>query len=275
MPELPEVEMVARSLRPHVEGRLVRRVETSGLSLRRPIDRRRLARACVGQRILAVRRVAKYLIFELSGDEVLLAHLGMSGRYDVVPRGAARAAHTHAVLHLDDDRELRYVDPRRFGLLRVYPWADLAQAEELRDLGADPLAEPFTVAALAAIVASTRGVALKPLLLDQKRIAGLGNIYASEALHRARLSPRRRADRTTGDAVARLHEAIRAVLNESIARGGTTLRDYLDANGAVGDNQRYLSVYGREGEPCRRCGTPIRGFVQGGRSTFYCPRCQR
>ena len=245
MPELPEVETVARSLRPHLIGRRITSTFTSGLALRRPIDAPALAQVCVGARIDAVRRIAKYLIFDLvaegnhapAGTHALLSHLGMSGRYAVADATSPRRPHTHFALGLADGRELRYVDPRRFGMLRVYRQGELAAAEELAGLGPDPLVDGFTVDVLRGALRATRGVALKSFLLDQRRVAGLGNIYASEALFRAGLSPRRRADQTGAVRAARLHAAIRSVLNESIARHGTTLRDYRDADDESGENQ--------------------------------------
>lgn len=274
VPELPEVETVARSLR-RLVGRTVARVETSGLPLRAPVDRRRLRRACEGARVEAVRRVGKYLLLELSRGDVLLAHLGMSGRLLLARDGAPRAAHTHAVFTLDGGGELRFVDPRRFGVLVAYRRDALGKSRELAALGPDPLTGEFTVEALAGSLAASRGVAVKGFLLDQRRVAGLGNIYVSEALFVAGISPRRRADSIGAARAARLHAAIREVLEAAVARRGTSFRDYVDADGAGGENQAHLSVYGRAGEPCHRCKEPIRRLVQAARSTFYCPRCQR
>jgi formamidopyrimidine-DNA glycosylase len=274
MPELPEVETVARSLRRHVVGRTVERVETSGLALRRPVDRERLRRACEGARIDAVDRIGNYLLVRLSRGDVLVCHLGMSGRFLFVDEAAPPwPPHTHVVLGFARGAELRYVDARRFGVLAAYREAELEGAPELSVLGVDPLSPRFTVVWLIAELARSRRD-IKQFLLDQGRIAGLGNIYASEALHEAGISPRRRADRLDSRRAARLHAAIRAVLERSVERRGTTLRDYVDADGAGGDNQNHLAVYGREHEPCH-CGATIRRLVQGARSTFYCPRCQR
>jgi formamidopyrimidine-DNA glycosylase len=206
---------------------------------------------------------------------VLLAHLGMSGRFLFADDGAPRPRHTHAVFALEGGGELRYVDARRFGVLRAYRVDEIARAPELAALGPDPLSPAFTVEELARALAASRGVAVKNLLLDQKRVAGLGNIYASEVLFQARISPRRRADRVRGARVAELHQAIRTVLVASVERRGTTFRDYVDADGEGGDNQAHLAVYGRAGEPCVRCGAAVRRLVQGARSTFYCPRCQK
>ena len=279
MPELPEVETVARSLRPHLVGRTIRRVETSGFSLRRPVDADHLTHASVGARIEAVDRIGKYLLVRLSRGHVLLSHLGMSGQLLFSPAASARAAHTHVVFQLAPLRggngdELRYVDPRRFGVLVAYAERDLAMCPELHSLGPDPLSESFTLDYFLAEARTSRRD-IKQFLLDQNRIAGLGNIYVAEALHAAGISPRRRADRLGPARVEKLHAAIRSVLFSSVERRGTSLRDYVDADGASGGNQHHLAVYGREGERCHACGAIVRRLVQGARSTFYCPGCQR
>jgi formamidopyrimidine-DNA glycosylase len=205
---------------------------------------------------------------------VLLAHLGMSGRF-VLSRGGPRAPHTHAVFRLAGGGELCYVDARRFGVLAAYAARDISHAKELAALGPDPLDAAFTVEHLAGALAASRGIAVKSFLLDQRRVAGLGNIYASEALFHAGVSPRRRADRLGRARAEKLHQAIREVLAASVARRGTTFRDYVDADGEAGGNQHHLAVYARAGEPCRRCSAAVRQIVQNARSTFYCPRCQR
>ena len=274
MPELPEVETVARSLRPRIVGRTVAELETSGLSLRRPVDGPGLRAACVGARFVDVQRHAKYLLLSLSSGHVVVSHLGMSGRFAFAAAEAPRPPHTHVVFRLDGGDELRYVDARRFGTLAVYPRAALGGAAELAVLGVDPLTDAFTLDWFGAELASSRRD-VKQFLLDQSRVAGLGNIYVSEALHQAAVSPRRRADTVGAVRAARLHAAIRAVLLLAVERRGTTLRDYVDADGGFGDNQHHLAVYGREGEPCRRCGAVIRRLVQGARSTFFCPGYQR
>lgn len=275
MPELPEVETVARGLRARLPGRLVLRVETSGFKLRAPIPHLGLVRACEGARVVAVRRLGKYLVIDFSRGDALLAHLGMSGHFAFAAAGTPREPHTHAVLFLDGDEELRYVDARRFGVLAVYPASELERSAELRDLGPDPLSPSFTARYLGECAKESCGVAVKSFLLDQRRIAGLGNIYVSEALFVARISPRRRANGLGPRRIVALHQAIREVLAAAVERRGTTFRDYVDADGVGGDNQHHLAVYGREGEPCRGCATPIRRLVQGARSSFFCPRCQR
>jgi formamidopyrimidine-DNA glycosylase len=274
MPELPEVEMVVRTLRPRLVGERIQAVETSGLALRQPIDRRALERACIGARVEAVRRIGKYWLIDLSNEQLLLGHLGMSGRLVFAPAAAPRPPHTHVVFTLGKKVELRYVDPRRFGVLRSYAQAEAATSPELSVLGVDPLEPTFTIDYLAAALKPSKRD-LKAFLMDQSTVAGLGNIYVCEALHRAELAPTRRGHTANSARSARLHAAIVAVLAESIANRGTSFSDYVDADGASGANQHTLAVYGREGEPCPRCGAPVRRLVQAGRSTFFCRRCQK
>jgi formamidopyrimidine-DNA glycosylase len=274
MPELPEVESVARSLRPRLVGRRVVSVETSGLALRRPIDRARLRRACAGATVSSVRRIGKYLRIELSSGWTLVAHLGMTGQLVFKPTDEQAERHTHAWFHLDGGLDLRYVDARRFGVLAIYRADEAAASPELSVLGVDPLDDAFTVDHLHQALAESRRD-LKSFLLDQTRIAGLGNIYASEAMFLAGISPRRRTHRLGRERAARLHAAIRQVLESSIANRGTSFSDYIDAEGAIGSNQEALLVYGREGLPCRRCKSSIKRIVQAARSTFFCVSCQR
>lgn len=273
MPELPEVEMVVRTLRPRLLGERISAVETSGLPLRRPLDRKRLERACVGARVDGVRRIGKYWLIDLSSAQVLVGHLGMSGRLVFADRDTPRAPHTHAIFRLRRGLELRYVDPRRFGVLRAYARAEAAASPELAVLGVDPLDAAFTVEYLAGVLAASRRD-IKAFLMDQSRVAGLGNIYVCEALFRAGIAPTRISARLVKRA-APLHAAIVAVLDESIANRGTSFSDYVDADGQSGGNQDALWVYGRAGEACRRCGGRLRRQVQAGRSTFFCPHCQK
>jgi formamidopyrimidine-DNA glycosylase len=286
MPELPEVETIARGLGPLVVGRRIEAVWGSGkpLHLRRAVDLRGLRALAVGRKIAGVRRAGKYLLVALApqpqpptarapvapADPGIVIHLGMTGRLRVLPASAPRPPHTHLALRLDDLQELRFIDARRFGW--VEPAPSLAASPTLVRLGPDPLAA-LDVPALAAALDGVRA-SIKVFLLDQRRIAGLGNIYVSEALYLARIHPttpagrlRRRAPDLLGGIVA--------ALEGGIARRGTTLRDYVDAGGLPGDNAAALLVYGRGGEPCGRCGGVIRRRTDAGRSTFYCPRCQK
>jgi formamidopyrimidine-DNA glycosylase len=274
VPELPEVETIVRGLRPILRGRRVRAVWTSGLPLHlaRPVDRRALEAVSVGHAFAGARRLGKYILLEVdAGDGLGVAvHLGMTGRLRVQASRVAREPHTHVVFQLDRGDELRFVDPRRFGW--VAAGSPLSALPALAALGPDPL----TALDAAALCEAMRGVRapIKAFLLDQSRIAGIGNIYACEALHRAGVHPRSPAGRVWRRA-APLLDAIRVVLEGGIARRGTTLRDYVDSDGLPGDNAQALVVYGRAGEPCPRCAASIRRVVDSGRSTFYCPRCQR
>jgi formamidopyrimidine-DNA glycosylase len=282
MPELPEVETIARGLGPLVVGRRVEAVWGSGkpLHLRRKVDLRGLRALAIGRAITAARRTGKYLLLALGpapgapprgpGDPGIVIHLGMTGRLRVLAAGAPRTPHTHLALRLDDGHELRFADARRFGW--VEPATSLAASPTLARLGPDPLAA-LDVPALAAALDGVRAP-IKAFLLDQRRIAGLGNIYVSEALYRARIHPTTPAGRLRRRAPDLL-EGIVGALEGGIARRGTTLRDYVDAGGLPGDNAAALLVYGRAGEACGRCGGVIRRRTDAGRSTFYCPGCQR
>ncbi len=274
MPELPEVETVRRTLEPLVLGARVDKVWTSGLPLRlnRPVDAAGLRRAAQGGTIHALRRRAKYLLVDTEKGTTLV-HLGMTGRVRVQPAGEPRVTHTHVAWRLADGRELRFVDPRRFGLVVPVPRGGEATMPELAQLGVEPLGPEFTPERLHDLAHGSKR-ALKLLLLDQTAVVGLGNIYVAEALFDAGLHPHRVARKLTVAQAERLHAAIVDVLARAIDNRGTTLRDYVDADGEVGFNQLVLSVYGRAGEPCRRCQRPIRSAVTQGRTTFYCPTCQ-
>ncbi len=273
MPELPEVETVARSLRARVLGRVVTSTARSSKPLRRPLSATQLA-SLRGATITTVERHAKYLLVHTSSGRSLVGHLGMSGQMLVRPRGEARPPHTHAVLELDGVDELWFVDPRRFGQLSVVATDRLAARPELAALGPDPFSARFTIDFLVEELRGRRAP-LKSVLLDQRVFAGMGNIYVAEALFRARLSPRRAAAGLSRAQIAALHSATLAVLEQGIANRGTSISDYVDVNGQVGDNESFLQVYGRAGEPCVVCGAPIARLVQSGRSTFFCRRCQR
>lgn len=276
MPELPEVETVVRTLRPRLLGRTIRSVWSSGkaLRMRRTVGVKSLRELCTGARVAAVARRAKYILIRLERRRrpagAVVVHLGMTGRLRVDTARAPRDKHTHVAFGLDGGVELRFVDARRFGCVLAAP--DSAPLPELADLGPDALTglEP---AAFAVALAKSKAP-VKAFLLDQRRIAGLGNIYACEALFRARIHPRTPAHRVRAHA-ARLAAAIHETLELGIANCGTSFRDFVDANGEAGTNLDELLVYGRAGKPCRVCGTAIRRSVDAGRSTFFCPRCQR
>jgi formamidopyrimidine-DNA glycosylase len=272
MPELPEVETVVRTLRPRLVGRIIESVWWSGarLHLARPPAFAALRKLCAGARVSGVRRRGKYILVDLEARGVVLVHLGMTGRLGVVSGAAPRAPHTHLVWRLAGGDELRFADARRFGWVR--PAARDDALPELAALGPDPLAE-LTEARLGEALRASRAP-LKAFLVDQRRIAGVGNIYACEGLFRARLHPRREARRAARRAGALL-AGVREALTTAIGNRGTTFRDFRDGDGEAGENQDALLVYGRAGEPCPACGAALRRIVQAGRSTFFCGRCQR
>ncbi len=274
MPELPEIEVLRRSLEPLLVGDRIERIEVRAPALREPLDRRRLGRDARGRRVERLRRRGKYLLIDLEAGRTLVVHLGMSGRLTVVPGDAPREPHEHLAFHLASGRRLRLVDPRRFGLAFTAPTAGLDADRHLAELGIEPLGAGFDGAALAAAAARRRGP-VKAFLMDAGVVVGLGNIYATEALWAAGIHPERSVARVSRARWEKLADAVREVLARAIAQGGTTLRDYADGEGNAGTFQVSLAVYGREGAPCPRCGAPIRRFVQANRSTFYCPKCQR
>ena len=277
MPELPEVETVCRGLAASLAGRRILRVEARRRDLRWPLPARFAARLA-GHRVAGVGRRGKYILIRLDRGLVWMVHLGMSGRFYVTPAGAqaAAGAHEHVVAWLDDGAALRFHDTRRFGMMDLVPEAGLARHRLIAGLGPEPLDERFTEAVLGAALAGRRSP-IKAALLDQGVVVGLGNIYACEILFRAGLSPRRAAYTVTGRRLKRLMAAIRQVLDEAIAAGGSSLRDYVQASGELGYFQHHFAVYDREGEPCPGCdcGRGIRRIVQTGRSTFYCTKRQR
>ncbi len=271
MPELPEVETTRRGLAPHARKRRIVALAVYEPRLRWPIART-LPREVAGRRIERVGRRAKYLLLELESGTLLL-HLGMSGNLRAVPAATPRLKHDHFDLLLDSGLALRFNDPRRFGSL-LYTADDPAEHALLKHLAPEPLAKGFDATYLWRISRGRR-LALKQLLMNSRLVVGVGNIYASEALFRARLRPQRRASSLTRAECARLVRAVRTVLKLAIRAGGTTLRDYLGADGAPGYFSQRLYVYERRGKPCRRCATPVRRLTQGQRSTYYCPHCQK
>ena len=278
MPELPEVETVRRGLHTHLVGKRIVHVEVGRERVVRRTSREALIDGLTNTVILSADRRGKYLLLPLDSGDVLMIHLRMSGQVLLAAGGADRPAHTHVVMHLDDGREAWFVDPRTFGEVVVFaPDRVAVELPPVADLGVDPIAEPFDRKTLAAIVRA-RNRALKPLLLDQTAIAGIGNIYADEILHRARLRPDRQASTLDGAAITRLHGAIVDILSAAIEVGGSTLGDaqYVDLMGNTGSYQDDHRVYGRTGERCTTCGRGwIRRIVSGGRSTHFCAVCQR
>jgi formamidopyrimidine-DNA glycosylase len=273
MPELPEVETVRRSLALELPGLRTVAVGGRSVAMRRPLDVERLSALVTGRRFLAPRRRGKYLLLDLDPPGSILAHLGMSGRVQLVEASIPLRVHTHLTLDLEDGRQLRFVDPRRFGFVDwLEPGAEMSDPS-LAALGVEPL--DADLEKLLPPLLRARRAPLKNLLLDQRLIAGVGNIYAVEALWRAGIHPRRAGSRTSLLRLAGLARAVQEVLADAIAQGGTTLRDFAGPDGEVGYFAVRLGVYGRQGEPCGQCGSTIRSAVIGGRTTAWCPGCQR
>jgi formamidopyrimidine-DNA glycosylase len=283
MPELPEVETVCRGLALRLEGRRIVAAEQRRADLRFPLPGRFAARL-KGRRVTSIGRRAKYILIRLDDGWVLLCHLGMSGRMLLSDgKPPEYEAHDHVILTAEDGTVLRFNDARRFGMMDLVREADLDRHKLLAGLGPEPLGNDFNGPALAAALEGKR-TPIKAAILDQRVVAGIGNIYASESLYHAGLSPRRLARTVQGERAERLAAAIRQVLTEAIAAGGSSLRDYVQTSGELGYFQHRWAVYEREGESCPSCGDAdgaredcpgIRRIVQSGRSTFYCPRRQR
>lgn len=271
MPELPEVETTRRGIEPSLRGRRIVALEVRDRRLRWPLPRG-LERRVTGRRILGVRRRAKYLLIDTDGG-TLIAHLGMSGSLRVVDAATPLRVHDHFDLVLDSGRCLRFNDPRRFGSLHWVAGDPLGHPLLAR-LGPEPLGPDFDGAYLWGR-ARGRRVAIKLLIMNAQVVVGVGNIYASEALFRAGIRPGTQSRRVSRERMRALAGAIRSVLSEAVRVGGTTLRDYVSPDGEPGYFRQKLYVYERAGEPCRRCGTPIRHTVLGQRSTYFCPACQR
>jgi formamidopyrimidine-DNA glycosylase len=288
MPELPEVETVRRGLAPVMEGKRFAKVEVRRGDLRWPLPKG-FAQKLNGKTVQGLGRRAKYLLADLSSGDVLLMHLGMSGSFRVGKDSAPgiyyherskSTAHDHVVFHMSNGATVTFNDPRRFGSMKLVSRARLEDEPLLRSLGPEPLGNEFDAAMLAKACAGKK-TSLKAALSDQRVVAGLGNIYVCEALFRARLSPKRiastLADRNgkPNERAEKLVDAIKAVLKDAIEAGGSSLRDHRRADGSLGDFQHNFRVYDREGEPCPSCTGKIKRIVQGGRSTFYCPSCQK
>ncbi|MEM7584847.1 MAG: bifunctional DNA-formamidopyrimidine glycosylase/DNA-(apurinic or apyrimidinic site) lyase [Acidobacteriota bacterium] len=272
MPELPEVEVLRRSLKPRLVQQQVERVEILSPALREPMDRRALRRLG-GRMIGGLRRRAKYLLIDFEGGITLVIHLGMSGRFTLVAGREPVAKHEHLAFHLATGERLRLVDPRRFGMAFTVATPRIEQDRHFAHLGVEPLGSGLTPEYLSEMAHNRRGP-IKSFLMDARIVVGVGNIYASEALWRARVHPKRSVARISAATWGRLTEAVRAVLAQAIEEGGTTLNDFADGEGNAGYFQVSLAVYGREGEPCSSCDRLLKRFVQTGRSTFYCPGCQ-
>ncbi|WP_204112902.1 bifunctional DNA-formamidopyrimidine glycosylase/DNA-(apurinic or apyrimidinic site) lyase [Shimia biformata] len=283
MPELPEVETVRRGLEPAMTGAVIAKATVNRPDLRWPFPPR-MAERLTGARVDRLRRRSKYILADLDRGETLLIHLGMSGRMTVSgdPLGQfvhdhpMPEKHDHVVFDMENGARITFNDPRRFGAMDLLPTATADAHPLLASLGPEPLGNAFSEDHLVAALKG-RNTPIKSALLDQKIVAGLGNIYVCEALFRAGIAPTRKAGRISAARVASLVPIIRQVLSEAIDAGGSSLRDFRQADGELGYFQHSFDVYGREGEPCRRdgCGGTIGRIVQSGRSSFYCPQCQR
>jgi formamidopyrimidine-DNA glycosylase len=272
MPELPEVETMRRKLEPVLTGRRFDDVRISDARLVRPYEPDEVAAELQGERVASVERRGKYLILRFDTDRVLLVHLRMTGGFRYGDGAAGDDPHRRALVRLDDGTDVAYRDVRRFGTWLLLEPGELDAYLSTR-LGEEPLDALFTAARLGALLAKRRAP-IKAALLDQRTLAGMGNIYVDEALWRARIHPLRPAESLDKDELRRLHRAVRASLEAGLARQGSTLRDYRLPDGASGSMQHEFKVYGRGGEPCDRCGTPIAKSRVGGRGTWFCPTCQ-
>ncbi len=271
MPELPEVETILRSLRPELEGQGIHRVTISRSSLIKQPSPEEFAARLNGQKIQSLKRRGKYLLLEISSNSILIIHLGMTGQLTCKPPSAPLLKHTHVIWELNNGRELRYTDIRRFGKIILTDPAGLKQVSGLKDLGAEPLEKSFTPAVLQEGLKGKKGK-IKALLLDQHIVAGLGNIYTDEALFLAQINPQRSGDSLGASEIEALTQAIRSVLQAGIDHNGTSIQNYVDGQGNLGSNQEYLQAYGQK--ICSRCGQKIAKIKISGRSTFYCPNCQ-
>jgi formamidopyrimidine-DNA glycosylase len=274
VPELPEVEVLRRSLIPRLLGQRIVGVEVANAALRQPVDVEGLREAATGRRVSGLGRRGKYLLIGLESQTTLVIHLGMSGRLTLVPGAEPPEKHEHVAFHLESGERLRFRDPRRFGLVLARPTADLLASRPFRDLGPEPLAGGLGGDTLAAAAARRSGP-VKTFLMDGRVVVGVGNIYACEALHRAGIHPKRSVARISKGRWELLAGAVRETLEAAIGEGGTTLNDFADGEGNSGYFQVSLAVYDRESQRCPRCGAAIRRIVQSGRSTFYCGGCQR
>ena len=274
MPELPEVETIVADLRPHLVGRTIERAELSFPTIVRFPEPEQFVDGIAGMRIESVGRRGKYIVIGISAHTNLVVHLGMTGQLRLVDPVVPVEKHTHAVFFLDDGKQLRYRDPRRFGRLLLGTEDDLVAAKKMPRLGPEPIAEDFAADELYRRLRKRRAP-LKAVLLDQKAIAGVGNIYADESLHRARLRPTRLANTISKKSAARLHGSLRDSLQAAIRNRGSSVDTYRDAWGEPGGQQEELLVYGRAGEPCVTCGRPLSSVRIAGRTTVFCRHCQR
>lgn len=273
MPELPEVETICRALGKSLPGRTITRILVRDARLRWPVDKTRLKQLVAGQTVIGVQRRAKYLLINLKQESTLVLHLGMSGRLLLLSKPPPFEKHDHVIFYLDNKHELRFRDPRRFGMVDAIPPGGLKDYARFVNLGVEPL-DRATTAQLLYDRSRNSKKPIKNLLMDGNFIVGIGNIYANEALFYAGIHPKRPTNEISKNEWQKLHRSVRQVLHQAIEKGGTTLNDFVDSNGETGYFQLSLVVYDRDGGPCPRCGTEIVRHVQVGRSTFFCPKCQ-
>lgn len=274
MPELPEVETVRRSLLKKLVGRQIKRAAVYMAKIVSPLLVEEFEELASGKEILNIRRRGKYLLLDLSEQLTMIVHLRMTGKFLYCDAQDEVMKHTHVIFDLDDGHQLRFVDQRQFGKVQLVPVEVLHQVSGLSTLGPEPLEEDFTLDWFKQSIAK-KSTKIKGLLLDQTFLAGLGNIYVDEALFRAKVHPERPANSLKAREVVRLHQAVREVLQEGIDYRGTSFKDYVDGEGKTGGFQHHLKAYGRENEPCEHCGTLMVRKKVAGRSSVYCPRCQK
>ena len=281
MPELPEVETVRRGLSPAMEGRVIERVELRRADLRFPFPDD-FAKRLKGVKIERLRRRAKFLMAELSSGELLTMHLGMTGRFAIEGKGfeifehstSDNPKHDHVVFHMQDDVTITFNDPRRFGFMELYSAGEAETSKRFAELGPEPLSNHFSSEYLEDVL-KAKSSPIKNTLLDQRVVAGLGNIYVCEALFRAGISPTRKSSSIKGERADRLVPVIKDVIREAIDAGGSSISDFAQTDGKLGYFQHSFLVYGRENEPCKVCDKPVARISQSGRSTFFCVACQR
>ncbi len=274
MPELPEVETIRRSLQDKIKGKTLTGVEVFLEKIVKGVELNHLDAKLNGKKITRLDRRGKYLIIHLSGGLAIVIHLRMTGQLLYCSPEQEKAKHTHVVFHLDDERQLRFVDQRQFGKVELVSSKELGTVSGLKTLGVEPLSDDFTRELFKKELRNKR-TKIKSLLLDQTFIAGIGNIYADEALFRAMINPERVASALNAREVSRLYLSIKEVLIEGIENRGTSIKDYIDGDGLQGTNQGNLRVYGRDGEQCVKCGRIIERIIVGGRSSHFCPKCQK
>ena len=276
MPELPEVEVTCQGLRPHLLGRSILAVRSSGKPLRQPIPEDLLRRCLCGNTILAVERRAKYILIRMKDGAVLVIHLGMTGKLGIFPVDGEAARHDHLVLPLDNEMELRFNDARRFGSVAIWPADEVEELEQvfLARQGIEPFGAEFSGAALQEL-ARQCGLPIKSFLMDSRRISGIGNIYANEILFAAGIHPLTPANTLSREQWQEVATCAVRILKQAIAAGGSTISDFLGAGGQPGYFQLQLAVYGKKGEACPRCGKKIAKEVISGRATFFCSQCQK